>query len=91
MQARHLTPSTDTGRRRPTARLGHAFGAVRRGIAFVGAALVTLPQVALADLPSIQDPTNGTGSCSLSDTIQGYAAYAAVLLGLILTTAASAA
>lgn len=71
-------------------RIGRAIGRIagfaRRRLAFAAVALATLPQAAFADLPSIQQPTNGTGSGSLYDTIQGYAADGAVLLGLLLVT-----
>ena len=67
--------------------LGRSAGRARRRLAVALLALATLPQVALADLPSIEQPSNGGGGGSLYDNIQGYLADAAVLLGLILTTA----
>ncbi|MES1927262.1 TIGR03745 family integrating conjugative element membrane protein [Salinisphaera sp. T31B1] len=67
--------------------LGHAVGRVRKPLSAALLALAILPQVALADLPSIEQPSNGGGGGSLYDNIQGYLADAAVLLGLILTTA----
>lgn len=66
--------------------VGRMAWSARRRIALATVALATLPQAAFADLPSIQQPTNGTGSGSLYDTIQGYAADGAVLLGLLLVT-----
>lgn len=67
--------------------LGHAVWRARRRLSFAFLAMATLPQVALADLPSIEQPQNGGGGGSLYDNIQGYFADAAVLLGLLLTTA----
>ncbi|GAB3683825.1 TIGR03745 family integrating conjugative element membrane protein [Salinisphaera aquimarina] len=67
--------------------LGHTLGRTRTRLSAALLALAILPQIALADLPSIEQPSNGGGGGSLYDNIQGYLADAAVLLGLILTTA----
>ncbi len=83
-----MTPLTTFCQRLAFARtLGNAVGHARRRLSLVFLAMATLPQVALADLPSIEQPSNGGGGGSLYDNIQGYLADAAVLLGLILTTA----
>lgn len=64
----------------------HAAWHARQRLAVAVLALATLPQVALADLPTVEDPTSGGGG-TLYDTIQGYLADAAILLGLLLATA----
>jgi integrating conjugative element membrane protein (TIGR03745 family) len=55
----------------------------RLSLAFL--TLATLPQAALADLPAIEPPTSGGGGDGLYDNIQGYAADAIILGGLLIS------
>lgn len=75
----------DRGR---AAAVGQMWASTRSRVACALVALAFLPHAALAALPTVAPPSAGGGGSGLLGTLQGYAAMAGLLLGLLIATAA---
>lgn len=65
-----------------------ALTSARSRVAYALVALAFLPHAALAALPTVTPPSAGGGGAGLLGTLQGYAAMAGLLLGLLIATSA---
>lgn len=87
MTNQSLVPPSQRGHKPAVLTLYRAAAAVRGRTAYAVLALLVLPQAALANMPTVAPPAGGGGG-GLLGTLQGYAAMAAVLLGLLIATSA---
>lgn len=70
------------------AAMAHAKRSVCRRTHLFLLTLACLPQVALADLPSVEAPSGGGGGGGIMGTVQGYAAEFIIFAGLLVASVA---